>query len=225
MRAKSRSRAYVKFLLHLLLLICPTAQAKDPFIEQMVSTYKANEARFHLNYRGKTINSEGTVTKVKTDPLGTGSQFYVYIDVNGSKVNCDTRDQKEAASLDVGGKVKFSGRIHDVAFGALDVKSCRFNTQSNRSGISTPTNLTTLESASKKCASENGEIAIAACTEAIRLNPNNADAYATRGCLFAKEGNSMAALLDLGNAHSLDPNTVKGNIQEFCMKWNSRRSQ
>jgi len=111
----------------LFLMFNSAAYAKDPDIERMISTYQANQARFHMNHRGKTLSGEGTVTGIKTDPLGTGFSFYIYLEVNGSKVNCDTENQKVAASLDKGQRVKFSGRVHDVVFSALSVRNCSFN--------------------------------------------------------------------------------------------------
>jgi len=53
------------------------AAAKDALVEQVVSTYKANEARFHAQFRGKELRSKGLVTSITTDPIGVGLKFYI----------------------------------------------------------------------------------------------------------------------------------------------------
>ena len=103
------------------------AQAKDSNIEKMITTYDANQARFHAQYRDKELSGTATVTGIKADPFGTGSSFYIYLDVNGSRVACDTNDRNVAASLDKGQQVQFKGRVHDVVLGALDVQACTFS--------------------------------------------------------------------------------------------------
>jgi len=52
--------------------------AKNMELEQIVSTYEANQARFHAQYRGKKLTGTATVISIKTDPLGAASTFYVF---------------------------------------------------------------------------------------------------------------------------------------------------
>jgi len=92
----------------------------------MIATYEANQARFHAQYRDTQLSGTAVVTGIKTDPLGTGIAFFVYLDINGSRVNCDTKNRDVAAALDKGQIITFSGRVYDVVLGALDVRNCEF---------------------------------------------------------------------------------------------------
>lgn len=109
----------------ILALIAQDAVATNS-IQQMVNDYNANQARFHQNWRNKVVIEEGVVTGIKTDPLGTGSQFNISISVGGAKVICDTKDTRVAASLDKGARVEFSGVVHDVVLGSVDIRDCSF---------------------------------------------------------------------------------------------------
>lgn len=98
--------------------------ASDPLIEQIQSTYQANQARFHAQYRNKTLNSGGIVQSVEADILGTGTAFYIALDVSGSKVQCITTNRDAAAALNKGDTVTFSGAIHDVILKHLQLSNC-----------------------------------------------------------------------------------------------------
>jgi len=100
--------------------------AKDQYIANIIATYDANQARFHVQHKNQDIKGPGIVTEITTDPLGTGFMFYVSLNVNGSEVKCATKDKNVAASLDKGQRVNFEGKIRDVVFGTLHVEECRF---------------------------------------------------------------------------------------------------
>ena len=61
------------------------------------------------------------------------------------------------------------------------------------------------QSASALCESQSGDIAIAACTEAIKQDPQNADAYRNRGIAKAIKGNIDGAIGDYDEAIKLNP--------------------
>lgn len=50
--------------------------------------------------------------------------------------------------------------------------------------------------------------ALADFTEAIRLNPAEADAYAKRGHIYGKQGRYAEAIADFSEVIRLDPNNV-----------------
>ena len=99
-------------LLYATCLLCINVYAGDRLIDQMVSTYNLNQARFHAQYRGVEIQGTAVVTEINADFLGTGSRFYVHLLLNGSKVQCSTNNRDSAASLNKGDSVKFSGSVH-----------------------------------------------------------------------------------------------------------------
>ena len=103
-----------------------SVSAKDPTISQMVSTYEANQARFHTQHRGIVLNGVGTVKAIEADIFGIGAAFNVQLDVNGSNLHCSTSDRNAAASLDKGQRYHFNGSVHDVVFGTLLVRGCTF---------------------------------------------------------------------------------------------------
>jgi hypothetical protein len=110
-------------------LLCATsALGKDPEIERMIATYNANEARFHAQYRAQEFSAAGTVVSITTDVLGVGFAYFVRIDVDGSRVRCDTNNRDIAASFDKGQRVRFTGRIYDVTLGVLRISDCKFET-------------------------------------------------------------------------------------------------
>jgi serine/threonine-protein kinase len=49
---------------------------------------------------------------------------------------------------------------------------------------------------------------IAECSEAIRLNPDNAEAYRSRGDAYYEEDDYASAIEDYSKAIELDPNNV-----------------
>src|SRR5262245_41319054 len=85
--------------------------AENPEIANIIATYDANEARFHAQHKNQGIKGPGIVTGITTDPLGIGAMFYVSLNVNGSKVDCGTKDKNVAAALDKGQRLNFEGKI------------------------------------------------------------------------------------------------------------------
>jgi hypothetical protein len=124
----------MKILIVLFNLIALTAFAKSPVIEEMITTYDQNQARFHARFRGAEISSTGVVLSIKTDFMGVGNRFFVNLDVGGSKVSCSTTNRDVAASLNKGSKIKFKGTIHDVIFESLNINDCQF-TKNEEKGI------------------------------------------------------------------------------------------
>jgi hypothetical protein len=116
----------MKILIVLFNLIALTAFAKSPVIEEMITTYDQNQARFHVRFRGAEISSTGVVLSIKTDFMGVGNRFFVGLDVGGSTVTCETKNRDVAASLNKGSKVKFKGMVHDVTFESLNINDCQF---------------------------------------------------------------------------------------------------
>jgi len=115
----------MKFFLYLFLLTLPFGSfAKDNVIEELISTYNANQARFHLQFKSKQIKGNAKVTSIKADPLGMGVTFYVDLDIFGSKVMCITENRNMAASLNINEEVTYDGFIEDVVFNKLIIKNC-----------------------------------------------------------------------------------------------------
>jgi hypothetical protein len=100
---------------------------KDGTIEAMISDYKSNEARFHENHKGKQLRGSATVSEIRADVFGTGSIFFIDLNVNGSKVKCSTDNKQAAASLNKGDVIQFIGLIDDIAFGILNITNCDFS--------------------------------------------------------------------------------------------------
>jgi hypothetical protein len=50
-------------------LLSINCSAGDQLIDQMISTYKANQARFHTQYRGSAIQGQGVVSEINADSL------------------------------------------------------------------------------------------------------------------------------------------------------------
>ena len=51
--------------------------------------------------------------------------------------------------------------------------------------------------------------AIADCSQAIRLNPDDAEAYKHRGLAYQEKGDHAKANADLKRAKELDPNVLR----------------
>lgn len=100
--------------------------AGDKLIEEMLATYEANQARFHTNHRDHLLSGVGTVKKITSDFMGTGSYFKVILDVNGSTIQCSTKNKNMAAKLDKEQIVNFKGTIYDVILNSLIVENCQF---------------------------------------------------------------------------------------------------
>jgi tRNA_anti-like len=102
------------------------APPKDPMIERIIEDYKANQARFHTTHKGNTLEGRGSIDEVKADVFGTGSIFFIYIDVGSSKVKCSTTSKEMAANLSKGQNTGYKGIIEDVSFGILKLENCIF---------------------------------------------------------------------------------------------------
>jgi len=111
----------------LTLLFSSNVWSQDPFIQEMIATYNANQARFHQKYKNTGLKGIATVTEVKADFLGTGSIFFVGLDVNGSKVRCATQNKDVAASLDAGQAVNFVGTVDDITYDVPALDDCHFS--------------------------------------------------------------------------------------------------
>ena len=70
------------------------------------------------------------------------------------------------------------------------------------------------QSAAKRCDDLRGDAAIAACTDAIRKNPKEANLYNNRGAEWADKGNYDKAITDYDQAIKLNPN--------FAFAYNNR---
>ncbi len=120
-----------KLLMISLLVISSAAFGQSPIpsnpnLEQILSTYNANQARFHTTYRGRQFNAEGVVESIETDMFGTGSKFSIKLNVERRKVLCITTNKNAAASLDKGERIRFAGEIDDVTAETLDIKDCSY---------------------------------------------------------------------------------------------------
>lgn len=123
----NQGRAYINIYLVFLLMASFNLFAKDNYIEEIVLTYNANQARFHQQYRGKGIQGTGRVENVKADFLGTGSMFMIHLNVNDSSIQCITENRDSAASLNKGQEIQFRGSVHDVTFGIVSLEKCSFD--------------------------------------------------------------------------------------------------
>jgi hypothetical protein len=111
----------------ILALSSSVAFSQDKLISQITSTYNSNQARFHTQYKGLQFNGSGNVQKIEADFLGTGKEFMVTLNSNGSNLVCSTKDKNAASKLDKGEQIKFTGIIHDVLFGNLLLNNCSFD--------------------------------------------------------------------------------------------------
>ena len=74
--------------------------------------------------------------------------------------------------------------------------------------------------AAKDCFELSGDVAIAACNEAIRINPRDPMNFLNRGSEYRKKGDYDQALADYNRAIELDPRdpgayTGRGNVYSF----------
>jgi hypothetical protein len=113
----------------ILALSSSVAFSQDKLISQITSTYNSNQARFHTQYKGLQFNGSGNVQKIEADFLGTGKEFMVTLNSNGSNLVCSTKDKNAASKLDKGEQIKFTGIIHDVLFGNLLLNNCSFDSK------------------------------------------------------------------------------------------------
>lgn len=120
-------RAYINVFLVFLLMASFNLFAKDSYIEEMVLTYDANQARFHQKYRGTGVSGKGVVEKISADFLGTGSVFFVNINISGSEIKCIVTNRDSAASLNKGDNIQFQGRVFDVILGIPTINDCVFS--------------------------------------------------------------------------------------------------
>lgn len=100
----------------------------DKKIEEILSVYATNEAKFDKNYRGTVISGQGRVKGVESDPLHLGIYFHVTIDVTGTRVRCSIGDRKFAEKLNHGANINFSGRISGAERNTLKVEDCQLQT-------------------------------------------------------------------------------------------------
>jgi tetratricopeptide (TPR) repeat protein len=66
-----------------------------------------------------------------------------------------------------------------------------------------------LADAKQDCANLSGDAAIAACDQAIRQNPRNAEAYYNRGVEYHDKGDRDRAIADFTKAIEINPKYAK----------------
>ena len=98
--------------------------AQNNEIDSIISTYEKNQARFHLQYKGKIQSGTADVESIKTDIRGSGELFYINLSNGTSLLSCITRDRGMAAKFDKNQTVEFSGVIDDVIFERLLLTDC-----------------------------------------------------------------------------------------------------
>jgi hypothetical protein len=94
---------------------------------EILSTYKANQARFHALFKGKSINGKATVQAIRADFMGSGAIFFIDLESNASGFTCSTRNRDVAAGLNRGQEVFFKGNIRDVTFNTPSLENCEFS--------------------------------------------------------------------------------------------------
>ncbi len=107
-------------------MLTNSVSAED-IVPKILSTYKANQARFHAQWRGAILSGDAFIESIKADALGTGSVFYITLISNNSKIRCSTYKRDMAAAFDKNQRVNFSGEIHDVAFDILYLIDCNIS--------------------------------------------------------------------------------------------------
>ena len=118
-----------------------TLHASDDELLAILKTYNDNQARFHLNHKGKIFKGEGIVWGILVDPSKTGKYYMVDIKIgfnnsiaksvrdafDPSRVRCVVYDMKLASSLDKFSMINVSGAINDVeSDNILILKDCNF---------------------------------------------------------------------------------------------------
>jgi len=102
------------------------AISQGTIIEEIVSTYNNNQARFHQLYRGKYLKGTASVEAIRTDIFGRGNIFFIDLISENSTLTCSTTDINLASRLNKGTKVDFQGKIRDVSFNDLKLEDCLF---------------------------------------------------------------------------------------------------
>jgi hypothetical protein len=121
-------KQFVKYVFSLVMCLLGNSPlyASDEF-SVILSTYNANQARFHKNFKGKAFNGEGFIKEIRADVMGTGRIFFVDIDGSGgSRIKCTVSDMNLAASLNKSDSIDFSGIIDDVVLNVLNLDNCKF---------------------------------------------------------------------------------------------------
>ena len=118
-------------------------------INDAVSTYKANEARFHDEYRGHNLQGVSQVESIKADLLGSGNIFYINLKSNGQNIKCSTSDRETAAKLNKGQIVEYKGIIFDVVNEVLSLEQCKFSPPISKTELNQVINL--INSVKKTC--------------------------------------------------------------------------
>jgi len=98
--------------------------AEARHIAHILSTYEANQARFHVQFRGQVLTGTAVVRKVTTDVFGQGKSFNIFLASKNSSLICSTSNRDLAASFDKNQSVEYRGAIEDVLLGALVLKDC-----------------------------------------------------------------------------------------------------
>ena len=111
----------------LIILFSTVALGQDENIKTLIDTYDSNQARFHQRYRGELLKGYGIVSDITTDIFGEGNSFNIELDVNNSSIQCETKNQELAASLDKGNRVQFEGKIYDIVYNNVILKDCKFS--------------------------------------------------------------------------------------------------
>jgi hypothetical protein len=121
-------------------LINSSLYASDDQLLEILKTYNDNQARFHLNHKGKIFKGEGMVWGIIVEPSKAGRYFLVDIRTLASsliaksvkdtfdpiRVRCVVYDMKLAASLDKSQLISFSGVVNDVeSNNILILKECK----------------------------------------------------------------------------------------------------
>jgi hypothetical protein len=104
-----------------------SADPKHVNLRNVVEDYLANEAKADLQYMGKTLTFDGTVSAVRKEP--GGKRYYVRLLVAPSReVRCYFDGPKEVAKLRVGREPDHafvSGRCEGLQGDVLTFASCK----------------------------------------------------------------------------------------------------
>ncbi len=114
------------------MMICGTAQSQTlgaANIGEIINTYKDNQARFVVRYRGKFFSSQTTFAGATENYFSKG-RFLAKFTVNGQELNCSVSLSDDVNSLmdfNKGDRVSLEGLIEGVTMGDIQLKSCKFN--------------------------------------------------------------------------------------------------